>query len=110
MKPSLSSSTHNTKEGVYGELDTSNNQIRLLLVQPSKDAEAQIQSHQRQVSLGDNPESEALSYAWGDPELVKSILLDEREFKVTLGAWSALKGLRYDDRVRVLWIDAICIN
>ena len=106
----LSSSTQHTKGSVYSELDTSNNQIRLLLVQPSKDADAQIQCHQKQVSLNDNPEFEALSYAWGDPELVKSILVDEREFKVTLGAWSALKALRYDDRVRVLWIDAICIN
>src|SRR6185437_11533019 len=82
----LESSTQHTKGSVYSELDTSNNQIRLLLVQPSKDAEAQIQCHQQQVSLNDKLEFEALSYAWGDPELVKSILLDEREFEVTLGA------------------------
>jgi hypothetical protein len=106
----MSSPAQHTKGSVYSELDASNNQIRLLLVQPSKDAEAQIRCHLKLVSLDDKPEFEAVSYAWGDPELIKPVLLDEREIEVTLGAWTALRALRYDDRVRVLWIDAICIN
>jgi hypothetical protein len=108
MSTIITSSTQNAI--VHPELNRLNNEIRVLLLQPSKDLEAQVQSCRKKVSLNDNPAFEALSYAWGDPTLVESILLDDQVFKVTLSAWSALKALRYDDRPRVLWIDAICIN
>ena len=108
MSTSITSFTQNAI--VHSELNRLNNEIRVLLLQPSKDPVAQVRSCRKKVSLNDNPAFEALSYAWGDPTLVESILLDDQEFKVTLSAWSALKALRYDDRHRVLWIDAICIN
>jgi hypothetical protein len=108
MATNITLSTENAS--IHGDLNTLNDEIRLLLLQPSKDPEAQVQSCLKKVSLNDNPAFEALSYAWGDSTVVESILLDDQVFKVTFSAWSALKALRYEDRPRILWIDAICIN
>lgn len=80
------------------------------MLHPSKDSEAQIECSRGTVSLNDNPEFKALSYTWGDPNVVHSILVDNKAFSTTLNASSALKALRYGDRARVLWIDAICID
>ncbi|RDW87380.1 hypothetical protein BP5796_03074 [Coleophoma crateriformis] len=55
-------------------------------------------------------EYDALSYTWGDPTLTSSILLDDREFRVTLGLEAALQHLRHPTESLTLWIDAICIN
>ncbi|KAI9711034.1 MAG: hypothetical protein M1820_002472 [Bogoriella megaspora] len=53
---------------------------------------------------------EALSYCWGDPTPTHSLLIANWEFKVTENLHSALRRLRFMDRERVLWIDALCIN
>ncbi|ERF68824.1 hypothetical protein EPUS_06268 [Endocarpon pusillum Z07020] len=55
------------------------------------------------------PEYEALSYFWGEGRGCE-IALNGRPFKVTSNLFSALQQLRLEDRDRVLWIDAICIN
>ena len=63
-----------------------------------------------------HPTYEALSYHWGDGEPTEEIALNTREkdfpdlFMVRPNLASALKQLRYPDRPRYLWIDAICIN
>lgn len=58
---------------------------------------------------------EALSYHWGsgDPnEKIRIYVQDAlpANFPVRENLHSALKQLRYADRPRMLWIDAICIN
>lgn len=53
---------------------------------------------------------EALSYAWGNTDLVMPIKLDGSTFMVTKSLEFALRHLRMRDRWRILWIDAICIN
>lgn len=53
---------------------------------------------------------EALSYVWGECLYYGWISLDGSFFPVTENLWEALNGLRYADRERVLWIDAICIE
>ncbi|KAJ3547684.1 hypothetical protein NM208_g1397 [Fusarium decemcellulare] len=95
---------------LYTNLNLSKAEIRLLLLQPSTDPEENVQCSIQTVSLDDGPTFEALSYSWGDPAASKSIILDEQPLKVTLSAWTALRALRYHDRPRVLWVDAICIN
>ncbi|KAM5344284.1 hypothetical protein ACJ41O_012821 [Fusarium nematophilum] len=94
----------------YANLDPSKTEIRLLLLQPSIYAKADVQCSLHKFSLDDDPAFEALSYCWGDPTPVKSIILGGQATKVTLSAWSALRALRYRVRPRVIWIDAICIN
>ncbi|KAF5011626.1 hypothetical protein FDECE_2289 [Fusarium decemcellulare] len=66
--------------------------------------------------LGSGLEFEALSYVWGtqnDPEIAvveseKREPMDSIELGKNLA--SALHHLRYKDKTRSLWVDAICIN
>ena len=53
---------------------------------------------------------EALSYVWGPPEITRNILLNGKLFSVRDNLWAALSQLRFADRERTLWIDALCIN
>ena len=57
-------------------------------------------------------EFEAISYVWGDP--VPACYLREIEsnnmLRITENLFLALRALRYPDRSRILWADAICIN
>ncbi|KAI9765064.1 MAG: hypothetical protein M1839_005621 [Geoglossum umbratile] len=56
------------------------------------------------------PEYEALSYAWGDPEVRTPIYMNGRMVLVTQNLYSALRTLRKADKDQVLWVDALCIN
>ena len=53
----------------------------------------------------------ALSYCWGPESQPRSLaFLDDQAFEVRQNLFEALQHLRYPDRPRRLWIDAICIN
>lgn len=56
------------------------------------------------------PTWKALSYTWGSPSDKVLISVNDRPFEVTRNLFSALLRLRYVDRRRTLWIDAICID
>ncbi|RDW69796.1 hypothetical protein BP6252_08816 [Coleophoma cylindrospora] len=84
-------------------------EIRLLHVLPgsrSKDIRCSIEVHQRHQSLN----YEALSYTWGDPDLKEDILCNGQKLSIRRNLAIALRALRYTDRPRVLWVDAVCIN
>jgi hypothetical protein len=53
---------------------------------------------------------EALSYAWGDPNLTGEILVNGLPFSITRNLEHALRSLRQDGVARTLWVDAICID
>lgn len=55
-------------------------------------------------------EYEAVSYAWGPPHFSDAITCNETLLTITPRLANALKHLRYHDKVRYLWIDALCIN
>ena len=90
-------------------LDPSKHQIRLIKLSPGQ-IDDRVCCSLFIASLEERPEYEALSYVWGDPAERLSILLGEHEFQVTTNLRSALQHLRFQDRTRVLWIDAISIN
>jgi hypothetical protein len=52
----------------------------------------------------------ALSYTWGSTENNAVIHLDDGPVPVTMNLLEALQALRFQDKSRVLWIDALCIN
>ena len=60
------------------------------------------------------PEYEALSYAWGSAKRSANVYVveagGERALAVTRNLAEALQYLRYEDRPRVLWIDAVCVD
>ncbi|PLN79936.1 heterokaryon incompatibility protein-domain-containing protein [Aspergillus taichungensis] len=73
------------------------------------------------TELEDSPLSpffEALSYVWGWPDMADEVIIvsksnhDEIEgiVRITANLDAALRHLRFEDRPRTLWIDAICID
>jgi hypothetical protein len=53
---------------------------------------------------------EALSYTWGGTKKEAKITVDKSVMHVTLNLYEVLQHLRFKDKDRILWIDAICID
>ena len=60
--------------------------------------------------LSDDLSYEALSYAWGQPIFPEMLHSHKGILKITENLALALRSLRFKDRVRYLWVDAVCIN
>jgi len=52
----------------------------------------------------------ALSYTWGSKSRPCEIMINGSIMTVTKNAYLALRDLRYQEKDRILWIDALCIN
>ncbi|KAL9612226.1 MAG: hypothetical protein Q9167_003175 [Letrouitia subvulpina] len=63
-----------------------------------------------EVLLDEEPRFEALSYTWENQEPSVSIKCAGQSFLVTPNCFSALRQLRKTNRVRMLWVDSICID
>jgi len=83
--------------------------IRVVRLEPGS-FDSPIQCRLHHVDLDTRPKYEALSYVWGDPDATIPIELEAHSFPVTKNLECALRYLRYPDTVRILWIDAICID
>jgi len=59
-----------------------------------------------------NIEFEAISYVWGSPNSACYLhdVESNRVLRITESLHLALKAMRYPDRSRILWADAVCIN
>lgn len=91
-------------------LDSSKNEFRLLYLFPGEPPN-EVSCDARAHDLASAPDYEALSYAWGASTEHRSICVNGvKGFAVTDNLWAALNRLRKPDRVRVLWVDAVCIN
>lgn len=53
---------------------------------------------------------EALSYCWGNEEPNSHMWIEESPLPIRPNLASAIKALRYRDKARRLWIDALCID
>ncbi|KAL8805983.1 MAG: hypothetical protein Q9182_001640 [Xanthomendoza sp. 2 TL-2023] len=114
----------------YTPLKKEAKEIRLLTLLPDI-LETPIHITIKTVVLSDKkvPKFEALSYAWGDPADRLDIFVKLKPSKRDILQWiknpkragpttlpvtrnlaEALKHLRLEDRPRVFWIDAICVN
>ena len=82
--------------------------IRLLHLEPGSGDDIRFSLYP--VRLGDKPSYEAISYCWGDPKDTREVHCDGALLHVTNSLYTALKRLRKEDGVRVLWADAVCIN
>jgi hypothetical protein len=83
--------------------------IRLLVLWPGSKF-TPIQGHLIVSPLLQCPPYEALSYTWGDPAEKSPINISGAMFSAQRNLKSALHHLRYPDKVRILWVDALCIN
>ncbi|KAE8445510.1 hypothetical protein EG329_013273 [Mollisiaceae sp. DMI_Dod_QoI] len=93
---------------LYRPFETKNS-IRLFELKPGS-REDPIEGRLVCRSFDSKPKYEALSYAWGSSAMHHHILTDEGTIPMTASVRSALTRLRLESRVRVLWIDALCIN
>jgi hypothetical protein len=97
------------------------NETRLLTLHAGKfndQIEVSIHNVDLSASRPNVEEYESLSYVWGSPE--NNFRIDVRPsvdgeqaggaLYITENLDTALRYLRYADRPRVMWIDAICIN
>ncbi|KAF7530976.1 hypothetical protein G7054_g9327 [Neopestalotiopsis clavispora] len=55
-------------------------------------------------------EYDAVSYVWGSPELISSIIVGGKKLNVTQNLELVLQDLRLPEQERYLWIDGICID
>jgi Heterokaryon incompatibility protein (HET) len=98
----------------YSPLDEKASHIRLLALLPGEfSAKVHIRLHTKQLRTDKCPKYEALSYVWGSTEDPVDIFVGsstQYSLAVTQNLARALPYLRYRDRERVLWIDAICVN
>lgn len=87
-------------------------EFRLLLLQPrsSGDIRCTLTTRRLPHSCLDAPSYEALSYEWGTETPVLSIVVDGESVSVRENLWWALHHLRLESGVRMLWIDALCID
>lgn len=98
----------------YQPLNSEAREIRLLTLLPgSLDSEIRITLKPATFTNDTDISFEALSYTWGSPEDPADIFVGENGYatiQVTRNLAEALPYLRYPDKPRVLWIDAICVN
>jgi hypothetical protein len=96
---------------MYGPLDASKYQIRLLHLLPGE-LDAKLSCTFSVASLDDDPEYEAASYVWGSWNNPGNIEVGTTKAVVwiTKNLHSVLRNVRFPDRSRTLWVDALCIN
>lgn len=84
-------------------------QIRLLELLPGKATDT-VQAKTFIIDSPRHHDYEALSYAWGLQDVRHEIMLNGQPYTVGPNLHDALMSLRLPDRVRHLWVDALCIN
>jgi Heterokaryon incompatibility protein (HET) len=103
-----------TEHSIYTPIDKSTSQIRLLYLQPRLSPTLNnIICSLHLADLDDQTcQYEALSYEWGDADSISSywIELDGGKRAVRDNLWWALWYLRDEKVIRVVWIDALCID
>ncbi|KAI5925165.1 heterokaryon incompatibility protein-domain-containing protein [Camillea tinctor] len=111
----------------YQPLDQSQKEIRLVTISPGDFNEPLHCTLVRHSDSWAETSYESLSYCWGDLGDTTCITLrhnygsladptsesdkcNEQKFNITKNLDQALRYLRFEDKPRVLWIDALCIN
>lgn len=84
-------------------------EIRLLVLEPGDVADPVV-CRLKRARLDQKPAFEALSYVWGDKYHIKYIECEGTKVQVTQNLYQALRHLRFPDRERFLWVDALCMN
>ncbi|KAL9109906.1 MAG: hypothetical protein Q9227_005429 [Pyrenula ochraceoflavens] len=89
---------------------TSSYSVRLLQLEPSDDRDAPIRCRLIQSTLSQKPDFEVLSYDSGGTSNDILVLLNDSDFAITANLWLALRQVRMESEIRLLWVDAICIE
>ncbi|KAK4107456.1 HET-domain-containing protein [Canariomyces notabilis] len=84
-------------------------EIRLLVLEPGEPGD-EVRCRLVNVQLSWRTKYEALSYVWGSSTVTRPLRCSGHAIPVTVSLYDALNDLRYRDRERLLWVDAVCIN
>jgi hypothetical protein len=93
-------------------------EIRVLNLQPGESNDTIVIEISTEVLNDKNPPYHALSWEWGEGSDTKSIRAKDKDsteaeirtMNIRSNLYVALKHLRLQDKIRRLWVDAICIN
>ncbi|KAH8602297.1 heterokaryon incompatibility protein-domain-containing protein, partial [Bisporella sp. PMI_857] len=91
------------------ELLDAKSDLRLLILEMGGTSDP-IKCRLVRARFARRPFYEALSYTWGSADQKKQIWLHGQRTDVRSNLWSALFKLRRNDKNRLLWVDALCIN
>jgi hypothetical protein len=80
--------------------------FRVAELLPGKDGDA-VTCLLRQIDWSNLPEYEALSYTWGDINARATVICKGKRVEVTQSLYGALAHLRYQDRSRLVYADAL---
>jgi hypothetical protein len=103
----------------YAPVDQEAQSIRILTILPgplSSNVFVKLQEQPFPFPPGEKLDFEALSYTWGSTHDRAKIYHKDDDtnssnmMHVTRNLAEALEHLRYEDRPRVFWIDAICVD
>lgn len=97
-----------TEKYLYEPLK-SETSIRILELLPGE-GQGLIRCQLHIVEVGQGPQYEALSYAWGSATDKREISCDGRKLKIPTSLRDALWRVRDSVKTRRFWADAICIN
>lgn len=93
----------------YIALPDPSKQFRLISLQPSS-TDTLINCSLVVHDIADSPRYYAISYHYGDPSAVDTILVNGQETQVNRNCWHALNQVRAQSRSGLFWVDAVCIN
>jgi hypothetical protein len=95
----------------YEPIDDPKGKIRILiLLPPASSDDHELRCRLTTAKISDSLSYEALSYCWGTEALTERIHLPSGTLAITKHLATGLRRLRYRDRPRHLWVDAVCIN
>ncbi|KLJ12168.1 hypothetical protein EMPG_09596 [Blastomyces silverae] len=83
--------------------------IRLAEILPGQSND-NLQLNLQHTTLQNAPAYEALSYEWAGNLGLRPVKCGSQEFRLSANLRAGLKRLRYTNRRRLIWVDAICID
>ncbi|KAI0533773.1 heterokaryon incompatibility protein-domain-containing protein [Xylaria digitata] len=113
--PRSSVAKPSTEEFRYQPLPDSKSFIRLLYLRPRNrttliEGRTALNCEVIIHPVSDCPPYVALSYAWGDATIRRSVKLGSHIVSLTESLVVALEHLQHDEKALVVWADAVCIN
>ena len=113
----MQEATSRCNEFVYERLNTTAQEIRILVMYPSDDPASDIYCELIPVDLAlfsklgiERYPFMALSYVWGDLSPPEKIFLQGKRKEVTPNLFAALRRLRDRCLPSLLWVDSLCID
>ena len=94
----------------YQPIDPKDEMRILILLPPASPDETELHCEIATANISDNPCYEAVSYCWGAEIFSETLHVADGILAITENLADGLRRFRFKDRVRRLWIDAVCIN